>query len=379
MAKLPIYLDCNATTPVDPAVYAAMKPYLESEFGNAGSRTHEYGSRAARAVQSAREAVASVVGAEARDVVFTSGATESNNLALLGLAQHAEKIGKRHVITTAIEHKAVLEPFEELQARGFDVSIIRSDRSGAISAEAVAGELRDDTLLVSVMHVNNETGVIQPLNDIAQLLNDHGAYLHTDAAQGFGKEFETLKNPRIDLISISGHKIYGTKGIGALILKRRSGQRPPLRPLTWGGGQERGLRPGTLPVPLIVGLGAAAKEALVNREQRRQRCREIREAIIRNLQPVGLEFFGDPELTLPHVLNLAFDDIDSEAIILALKDIVAISNGSACTSTTIEPSHVILAMGYTEAEAHAATRWSWSHFSPDPDWTAVKERIQTLR
>src|ERR1700687_5185955 len=272
----PVYLDCNATTPIEPDVWEAVRLYTAEEFGNAGSRTHEFGIRAKQAVQKARDQVAAVVGVQRDEVVFTSGATESNTTAILGLAAHAEQTNRRHLISTQIEHKAVLEPLEELQRRGFDVTLVPSGKDGRASVSAIREALRPDTVLVSVMQANNETGVRQPLLEIWSLLEDHPAYLHVDAAQGFGKDLDPLRNSRIDLTSVSAHKIYGPKGIGALILRRRGYAGPPVTPLIFGGGQERGLRPGTLPVPLVAGFGVACEMAVLHLEARRRKCEEFR-------------------------------------------------------------------------------------------------------
>lgn len=375
----PVYLDCNATAPVDPAVRDAVVRWLSDEVGNAGSRTHEYGARAKRAVQIARDQVAAVIGASADEVLFTSGATESNNLAILGLAPYGESAGRRHIVSTAIEHKAVLEPLEALAKKGFVTTLIRPDASGAVSADAVRAALRPDTLLVSVMHVNNETGVRQPIEAIAVALEHHDAYFHVDAAQGFGKDLDGLRCPRIDLISISSHKIYGPVGVGALVARRRGFKKPPLAPLSYGGGQERGLRPGTLPVPLIVGLGLAAEVASKDANERQARCAAIRAKALAALQPLPIRLHGDPDRTLPHVLNFSVDGIDSEALMLALKDIAAVSNGSACTSQSYEPSHVLTAMGLPEEAVAGAVRLSWCHMTPDVDWKEIAARIETLR
>ena len=240
----PVYLDCNATTPLDPAVRESMAHWFGEEIGNAGSRTHGYGLRARRVVECARQQVGAVVGASPDEVLFTSGATESNNIAILGLAPFGERSGRRHVVTTSIEHKAVLEPVAALAERGFEVSIVETDATGVVSPEAVRRALRPDTLLISVMQVNNETGVRQPIMAIARELDGHEAYFHVDAAQGFGKEIIPLRSQRIDLISISSHKIYGPMGVGGLVIRHRGFERLPLAPITYGGGQERGLRPG---------------------------------------------------------------------------------------------------------------------------------------
>lgn len=375
----PVYLDCNATTPLDPAVREVLFHHLTEEFGNEGSRTHEYGSRAKQAVQKARDQVGAVVGAKRDEVIFTSGATESNNLAILGLAAYGKEHGKRHLIGTRIEHKAVLEPLEVMEKQGFEVTWLGCDQHGRVNVEELKSALRPDTLLVSIMAANNETGVRQPLDEICAALEGHEAFLHTDAAQAFGKDLEPLRNGRIDLISVSGHKIYAPKGIGALIIRRRGYDRVPLRPLVHGGGQERGLRPGTLPVALVAALGAAAEVAVKDYEKRLKHCRKIKEAALKAFSPLSPRIHGRPEETMDHVLNLAFPGIDSEALIVALKDLVAISNGSACTSSSYTPSHVIKAMGYSDDEANEAIRLSWCHLTPEVDWDAVAERVRGLR
>ena len=329
-----IYLDCNATTPLESEVREVMLRYFTDDFGNEGSRTHEFGARAKQAVQKARDQVAAVVSAKREEVIFTSGATESNNLAILGLRAAGEEQGKKHIITTTIEHKAVLEPCDALERDGFAVSRVSVGATGAVDPEHIKAALRPDTLLVSVMHVNNETGVRQPLNEIADVLKDHRAYFHTDAAQGFGKDLEPLRNPRIDLISISGHKIYAPKGIGALVIRRRGYDRVPLQPLIYGGGQERGLRPGTLPVALIAALGTSAEIAVRDNLKRMQVCKQFKEKTLKALSPLLPKLTGDQSLVMEHVLNIAFPGLDSEALIVALKDLVAISNGSACTSSS---------------------------------------------
>jgi cysteine desulfurase len=374
----PVYLDCNATTPVEPAVQAIISRYFGEEFGNAGSRTHEYGLRANKAVQSAREQVGAVVGAKPEEVTFTSGATEANNLAILGLASHGEKSGRRHIISTAIEHKAVLEPLQALEARGFEVTLLRPDKSGAVDAAAVARALKPETLLVSVMQANNETGICQPLGAIAAALSGHDAFFHVDAAQGYGKDLESLRLERIDLISVSSHKIYGPVGVGSLVARRRGFRKPPLQPLTFGGGQERGLRPGTLPVPLIAGFGLAAEMAVSRNAQRRARCETVRFDALTALTPLGITLHGDAEMALPHVLNFSIDGLDSEAVMVALKGVAAVSNGSACTSQSYQPSHVLLAMGLTDAQVAGAIRVSWCHLTPDPNWPAIAARLRSL-
>ncbi len=374
----PTYLDCCATSPIESEVLDEINSYLAVDFGNSGSRTHNYGAVANRAVEQARKQIAQVVECDPAEVIFTSGATESDNMAILGLAKHGAESGRKHIVSTEIEHKAVLEPLEELQRKGFEITLVPPNAEGRVPAEHVLGAIRDDTLLVSVMHANNETGVLQPIVEVAAELANSDVFLHTDAAQTFGKVIDELRIPRIDLISISGHKVFGPKGIGALIARRRNGERPPLTPLMFGGGQERGLRPGTMPVALTAGLGKAAELALRDHAQRDQRCRRFRATLMEELALLDPTIHGDDEFTMSHVANLSIADIDSEALMLALKDLVAISNGSACTSASYSPSHVLKAMHLTDKAADAATRWSWSHMTEDPDWEVIRQRITML-
>lgn len=373
-----IYLDCNATTPLDPEVRDEMMRFFDVEFGNPGSRTHAYGTRAKIAVNEARRQIAKVVDAQPEDVVFTSGATESNNIAILGMAHHGRRKGLVHVVTTQIEHKAVLEPCQRLGEDGFEVSVVEPNEQGWVEPAAIAAAVRPETLLVSVMQVNNETGVVQPIHKIGEALAGHACYFHVDAAQGFGKELDGLRSPRIDLISISGHKVYAPKGIGALVMKRRRGIRPPLRPIMVGGGQEAGLRSGTLPAPLIVALGKAAEVALRDHEARRKTCEDFKASVLATLEPFRVQLNGDPARTLPTTLNFSIPGIDSEALMVALKDVIAVSNGSACTSNSYELSHVLLAMGLSEERASGALRLSWCHMTPEPDWSAVAAGIRRL-
>jgi len=378
MSTRPLYLDCNATTPLDPRVREVMLAYLDRDYGNAGSRTHIWGAEAARAISRARNQICQVVEAEPADVIFTSGATESNNLALLGLAAYGKKANKRHVISTQIEHKAVLEPLEYLKDQGFEVELLPPTADGMVSSSDLQAALRDDTLLVSIMHVNNETGVIQPIVEIADLLQGHEAFFHTDAAQGFAKDLPSLRHPRIDLISMSGHKVYGPKGVGALIARTTSDRRAPLSPLYYGGGQERGLRPGTQPVFLIAAMGEAA--TLLDQENAlwHEKCMKIKHALLDALRDTGVRINGNQDCSLPSTLNFYAEGIDSEALILALKDDFAISNGSACTSDKMTPSHVISAMHPRSDIADWSVRVSWSHMTDMPDFSAFAVAIKSL-
>ncbi|MFI6176381.1 cysteine desulfurase DndA [Nonomuraea sp. NPDC051191] len=373
-----VYLDFNATTPVDKRVADEVLRFLVEEYGNAGSRTHELGQRAQQVVNRARLQVARLVDADDDEVTFTSGATEANNIALLGLASEGQQSGRHHIVSTAIEHKAVLEPLAHLRARGFDVELVKPGRDGRVSAEEVLAAVRPDTLLVSVMAANNETGVLQPIEDICRGVAGHELWLHVDAAQAFGKELKILRQRRIDLMSVSGHKIFGPMGIGALIARRRGFHRPPLEPLQYGGGQERGLRPGTLPVPLIAGLGLAAELAEKEHAERREACLRFRAEVVAGLQPLNPIQHGDEQQTLPHVLNVSLPGVDSEAAMLAWDGLIAVSNGSACTSESYEPSHVLTAMGIPEDQVRGALRLSWSHTTPAVDWHDVVSRVQAL-
>ena len=372
------YLDCNATAPLEPAVKDTLIRYFADEIGNSGSRTHEYGVRANRAVEEARERVASVVEVKPDEVVFTSGATESNNIALLGIADYGRKTGRNHIVSTEIEHKAVLEPLEKLERHGFEITLVKPNRGGRIEVEAIEAEVRTDTLLVSMMHVNNETGVLQPINEIAEMLRNYDAYFHTDAAQGFGKSISELCNDRIDLISVSSHKIYGPVGVGALVIRKRGFKRPPVNPLIFGGGQERGLRPGTIPVALVAGFGLAAEIAEHTWLQRKSRCIEIRECALNALDGLGIYLHGDQDHVLPHVVNFSVPKLESEAVMLSLKGLAAVSNGSACTSQSYTPSHVLQAMDLSDDEINGAVRLSWCHLTDDIDWTQIASRIGSL-
>jgi len=374
-----VYLDCNATTPLEPAVLALVTRFMERDYGNAASPIHDFGEFARMAVEHARGQIAELAAARREEIIFTSGATEANNLALLGLARHGLAAGHRHIITTAIEHKAVLEPLAELERLGFAVELLPVDESGRLEPRRLADVLRPDTLLVSTMQVNNETGVSQPIAELSAILKDHQAFWHVDAAQGFGKEIEPLRDHRIDLLSISGHKIYGPKGIGALIARKRGGAFPPLQPLMFGGGQEQGFRPGTLPVPLIAGLGEAAKLALRNHEERAERCRAFRQRLLAALAPLGPVLNGDQQQVLPHTVNLSLPGIPSDRAITALKRLIAVSSTSACTSHTRTPSHVLAAMGLEEQRIETSIRLSWCHMTPEPDWDKVVAALQFLR
>lgn len=372
------YLDCASTTPLDPRVRDEVMRFLSVDFGNSGSRSHDYGVRARRAVEHARNQIAAVVSAGRGDVVFTSGATESNNLAILGLAEHGRAAGRTHLVSTLIEHPAVLEPLRWMGEHGFTLTLVPPNSDGRVDHEAIRDAMRDDTLLVSVMQANNETGVLQPIEEIANSLAEHSAYFHVDAAQAFGRDLPPLRHPRVDLVSISGHKIHAPKGVGALVTRRKNGRRPPLSPLMHGGGQERGLRPGTLPVHLVAGLGLAAELAAGEAAERARTCLAFRGRLLAALHPLHPTLNGDQAHVLPHIINLSFPRLDSEDVMAALAESVAISNGSACSSQSLTCSHVLGAMGLDAGVMEGALRWSWCHMTEEPDWKCIVDIFQTL-
>ena len=350
---------------------AALRRFAEVDFGNAGSRTHAYGQTARQAVERARARVARVAGVRRNEVVFTSGATESNNLAILGLEAFGRAAGRLHLVSTTIEHHAVLEPLRMLASRGFDLTLVDPEPGGWVDADRVAAAVRPDTLLVSVMQVNNETGIQQPIVEIADRLAGSPAFLHVDAAQGFGKAFDAPRHRRVDLVSVSGHKICGPKGTGALLVRHRDGARPPLTPLLHGGGQELGLRPGTLPVPLIAAFGTAAELALDEHDARLAAAHAFEQRLLTGLAPLAPRVHGDAGRRLPYILNLSIPGWDKEALIDAWAGLVAISDGAACTSQSYTCSHVLAAMGLSPEEEAGAVRLSWCHLSREPDLEAM--------
>jgi cysteine desulfurase len=373
----PIYLDCAATTPIEPEVLDLMMYYFKEEFGNASSRTHLYGTRAKQAVENARAQVAQVVDCDSSEVVFTSGATESNNLAILGFTAYGLETGRRHIVSTQIEHKSVLEPLQEMQRRGFEVSLVAPNSDGWVEPSRIENALRNDTLLVSLMHANNETGVIQPIDEIIGILESHSALFHIDAAQTFGKVPNTLQNKRIDLISVSAHKIFGPRGVGALVTRRRDFLAPPLKPIMYGGGQERGLRPGTIPVPLVAGFGEASRLALLNFDKRLLSWSSLREELGKALANAG-EFIGDQRRTIPTTASFELAEFDAQSFFVAAKSTIAVSDGAACSSNVLSRSHVLQAMGVDDKRIDRSIRISWSHKTRSKDLVELKNILQLL-
>jgi cysteine desulfurase len=382
MVQLPIYLDNNATTRVDPRVVAAMLPFFTEQYGNAASRTHVFGRQAEEAVEQARAQVAGLIGASPREMVLTSGATESNNLALKGAAAMLRSRGN-HLVTVQTEHKAVLDPCRRLERDGFRVAYVPVDRFGQVTAGQVAEALTEQTVLVSVMAANNEIGTLQPIAAIGRLCKERGILFHTDAAQAGGKLPLDVEEMGIDLLSLSAHKMYGPKGVGALYVRRRQ-PHVRLEPLLDGGGHERGMRSGTLPVPLVVGFGLACvlcQEEMTAEAQRLSGLRQrLHQAIEARLEDVFLN--GHPTDRLPGNLNLSFAHVRGEALLMALGN-VAVSSGSACTSADPEPSYVLRAVGQSEELAHASIRFGLGRFTTEEevDYVAqeVARQVQRLR
>jgi cysteine desulfurase len=380
MPSLPIYLDNNATTRTDPRVLEAMLPFFTERYGNAASRHHAFGRDAEEAVQQAREQVAQLIGAEAREIIFTSGATESDNLALKGAAWMQRQLKKgSHLVTAAAEHHAVLDPAKRLQREGFQLTILPVDQYGQVSPDQVAAALTDQTALVSIMAANNEVGTLQPIADVGRLCKERGVLFHTDAVQAVGKVPLDVEAGGIDLLSLTAHKMYGPKGVGALYVRRRN-PHVRLEPRFDGGGHERGLRAGTLPVPLIVGFGKACEicqQEMAEESQRLLRLRErLRAGIMDGLTGVSLN--GHPTDRLPGNLNLSFAGIHGEALLTSLKNL-AVSSGSACTSANPEPSYVLRAMGVPDDLAHGSIRFGLGRFTTEEevDW-AIGEVIRAV-
>lgn len=365
--KLPIYLDNHATTPCDPQVVEAMMPYFTQLFGNAGSRNHSFGWAAQEAVELARSQVAALLGSDPKEIIFTSGATESDNLAMMGAAHFYQDKG-RHIITTNIEHKAILDCAHHLEKEGYTFTYLPVNKEGLLDPEQVREAIREDTILCTVMWANNEIGVVQNIQAIGAVCREKGVIFHTDAVQGFGKIPFDVNEMNVDLASISAHKIYGPKGVGALYV-RRARPRIRLEPMLYGGGQERGLRSGTQPVQQIVGLGKAAelaKAALTNGEV--DRVRRLRDRLWTGIQQRLDEVYlnGSWEHRLPNNLNVSFAYCEGEAIMMAIKDL-AVSSGSACTSSSLEPSYVLRAMGVDVELAHTSIRFGIGRFNTEEE------------
>jgi cysteine desulfurase len=364
--KLPIYLDNHATTPMDPEVLKTMLPYFTDVFGNAASRNHEFGWTAEAAVEKARAQIAKLIGASDKEIIFTSGATESDNLALLGVAEMYREKG-RHIITSPIEHKAILDSCHHLETKGFTVTQVPVDKYGMVTADAVKAAIRPDTILVSIMAANNEIGTINPIAEIGKVCRDHGIFFHTDAVQALGKTPINVEKMNIDLLSMSAHKMYGPKGVGALYVRRKN-PRVRLAPIIHGGGHERGMRSGTLNVTGIVGFGKAAELAMKNMEIEIPRikmlCDRLWDGIRSQLDEVYLN--GHPTERLANNLNISFAFVEGESLMMGMKEL-AVSSGSACTSASLEPSYVLKAIGVGEDLAHTSIRFGLGRFTTEAE------------
>jgi cysteine desulfurase len=379
MYNRPVYLDCHSTTPVDERVFDAMRPYFTQYFGNPNSNTHCYGWEAEAAVGRSRTILADAIHSEPEEIFFTSGATEANNLAIKGVAEAYFERG-RHIITVATEHRAVLEPYEYLRALGFDITILPVGTDGLLDLSQLKQAIRKDTILVSVMAANNEIGVLQPLHDIGQCCREHHVLFHTDAAQAIGKIPLDVDVMGIDLLSMTAHKVYGPKGIGALYVRRRR-PKVTLAPQLHGGGQERGLRGGTLYTPQIVGFAEAVAIALAELEPEAQRLCQLRDQLWHSLQELdGIQLNGHPTRRLPGNLNISIDGVDESALLLGIQAAIAISSGSACASGHTQPSHVLTALGRSQQEAKASLRFGIGRFNtPDDIQLASKVVIGTVK
>ncbi|MHB9117443.1 MAG: IscS subfamily cysteine desulfurase [Burkholderiales bacterium] len=380
MLKLPIYMDYSATTPVDPRVAELMIPYLTEKFGNPASRSHAFGWEADKAVENAREQVAALVNADPKEIVWTSGATESDNLAIKGVAEFYSGKGK-HLITVRTEHKAVLDPMRNLERYGYEVTYLDPEPNGLLDLEAFKAAIRPDTILASVMLVNNEIGVIQDTAAIGEVCRDKGVIFHVDAAQGTGKVPIDLKQSKVDLMSFSAHKTYGPKGIGALYVRRKP--RIRLEAQMHGGGHERGMRSGTLATHQIVGMGEAFRIAQEEMATENERIRMLRDRLLAGLQGMEEVYInGDLERRVPHNLNMSFNYVEGESLIMAVKDL-AVSSGSACTSASLEPSYVLKALGHSDELAHSSIRFSIGRFTSEAEVDfaidLMKNKVAKLR
>jgi len=378
--RLPVYLDYSATTPVDPRVAGKMIPYLTEFFGNAASRSHAFGWKAEEAVEEARGHVAALINADPKEIVWTSGATEGNNLAIKGAANFYKTKGK-HIITQKTEHKAVLDTCRELERHGFEVTYLEVDSNGLVSVEKLKAALRPDTILVSIMMVNNEIGVIQPVWEIGELCRAKGIIFHCDAVQGGGRLEIDVQKFKVDLLTITAHKMYGPKGIGALYVRRKP--RVRIEAQIHGGGHERGFRSGTLATHQIVGFGEAARLAKAEMASENERIRALRDRLYKGIQGIEEAYVnGDFKQRIPHNLNVSFNFVEGESLIMAVKDL-AVSSGSACTSASLEPSYVLRALGRSDELAHSSIRFTLGRFTTEEeiDFTIdlIKRKVEKLR
>ena len=358
-----VYLDYNATSPLDERVLDCMIDVYKNHTGNADSRTHIYGEDTRTIVETARKQVASLIAVNPEEVFFTGGATESNNIALQCLQEYARESGKNHIVTTAIEHKAVIETVRYLEKQGFYVDMISPGLSGRVNKADILGSITDRTLVVSVMHVNNETGIIQPVKEIGEELQKKGVLFHVDATQSCGKLVDELRMLKYDMLSFSAHKLMGPQGVGVLVLRKKSYKLPPVKPIIFGGQQEHGIRPGTIPVALIAGCGITCEIAEAEYKMNNEQAHKIKEELLDILDESGIPYHinGDQAYCVPSTLNVCIDGVSSEALMISAKQICSVSNGSACTSQNYSPSYVLSAMGVPKEQIESSLRISWGH------------------
>ncbi len=370
-----IYLDYNASAPIDSRVLDTMIEVYKGSVGNADSRTHNHGDKAREVVEHARGQVAALLGVTTGEVFFTSGSTESNNIAIRGLEEYAENTGKKHIITSAIEHKAVLETVKAMGKLGFEIDIVNPDLSGRVNVDQILSLVRDDTLLVSLMHVNNETGIVQPVKEIGEELAKRKVLFHVDATQSCGKFVEELKQLKYNMLSFSAHKLQGPQGVGVLVLRKRGYRLPPVKAIMYGGQQEHGIRPGTIPVALVAGCGCACEIAAHEYAENRKKTGNLKELVLRLFDEIELEYHlnGDQDHCVSSTINICIPGVASEALMISSKQYCSISNGSACTSKSYALSYVLSAMGVPESEIECSVRISWG-----PD-TSAEELEKNLR
>lgn len=373
-----VYLDYNASAPIDERVLGYMFEVYKNHPGNADSRTHEYGTSAKQIVSNSRSTICDILGITDSELIFTSGSTESNNIAVLGLYEYAKKTGRTHFITTSIEHKSVLEAMKRLQRLGCEVDFVSPDASGRVQASDVLSKVKDTTLLVSVMHVNSETGIIQPVTEIGEALAKTSVYFHVDATQSFGKLNDELRRMKYDMLSFTAHKFGGPQGIGGLVLRRKRYRLPPITPLFCGGQQERGIRPGTTPVALVAGMAKAAELSDQECAKSTEVCKATKERLLQQLSGLRYTINGDPQYCISNTINISFDGVDAESLFVALKSHFAFSNGSACNSGSFTPSYVLTEMGLSPQRIGEAVRISWSA-NEDVDFTSLADCIRQLQ
>ena len=373
-----VYLDYNASAPVDERVLERMIEVYRSHYGNADSRTHIFGTEAKEIVTTSRKTIADILRVDSTDVFFTSGTTESNNMAIVGLLDYALESGRNHFITTSIEHKSVLEAMKYLQQKGCSVDFVSPDSSGRIRPEQILDLVTEKTLLVSMMHVNSETGIIQPIEEVGEALSKTKTYFHIDATQGFGKLNQSLRKTKYNMLSITAHKLGGPQGVGAFVLRRdKTYRRPPVKQLLYGGQQERGYRPGTTPVALVAGFALAAEICEQESAMHAEHCQNIKNSFLNAISGLNYTINGDQNYCLPSTINISFHGVDAEGIFLAIKEDYAFSNGSACNSGSHAPSYVLTAMGLDENRISEAIRVSWN-YNTQVDFTSLIDYVKAI-